>query len=140
MKLLFGSCHWVYNFKFLTLKKYIIGKTVWFIQLTLTLHVYSIKMLLQVTISDYFRFEAKLCRKFIDQYQITVRVTVNVLSVDLTKKCNFIVSFFALLTSNIIIKFLFLSYTRVEGDYDVKIRCKCPTYFLYNIIQQRNIP
>ena len=76
--------------------------------------------MLQVTISDKFRFEAKLCSKFIDKYQITLATTVNVLSVALTEKKYFYCFFFALLTSNIIIRFLLLFIRGLQSDYDVK--------------------
>ena len=75
--------------------------------------------MLQVTISDNFRFEAKLCSKFIDKYQITLATTVNVLSVALTEKKYFYCFFFALLTSNIIIRFLLLFIRGLLIDYDV---------------------
>ena len=76
--------------------------------------------MLQVTISDKFRFEAKLCSKFIDKYQITLATTVNVLSVALTEKKYFYCFFFALLTSNIIIRFLLLFIRGLQSNYDVK--------------------
>ena len=69
--------------------------------------------MLQVTISDKFRFEAKLCSKFIDKYQITLLTTVNVLSVALTDKKVFLLFLFCV----------------VDKQYHNKI----PTSFLYEV-------
>ena len=95
--------------------------------------------MLQVTISDNFRFEAKLCSKFIDKYPITLATTVNVLSVALTEK-KYFYGFFCVVDKQYHNKIPTSFYTR----FAKRLWCKtiwreCSSYVLYSIIQWLNV-